>query len=394
MSKLKFVCWLLILVLLAGGAAAVAWRCGLLGKRYTATALLQLAPSLPTVLPNPTADRARQFANEFEIFRDTQKSLLKSHFVIMAALRDPKLKNRACIAREDAKHNAVAWLSDEIHVNCPSANAGIIQVSAAEPDREDAAAIVNAVVGAYMNEVVNYDRQQRRDRLSELQQVSAEKEEELREKKDQLKSICEGTGASMSLAESVLKRQLATDKCLVLQRALLTLRSEYQRAVADLKMQEMGGTAAPPLAISPKVNRDNSANKLTGPGSLILSDTNVFTGQHATGNGSVRTLSDGNGNAASTTAAIQGRRRTRGSLTKIGTGTTPLAGTNSHSTGRTASLNRPVTVGTLQVATKSHSNGTTVNGGLPRDGTDGDSKQLDARARQPSRTSGRTRTRV
>ena len=70
-----------------------------------------------------------------------------------------------------------------------------MQVSATEPDREDAAAIVNAVVDAYMNEVVNYDRQQRRDRLSELQQISAEKENEVRTKREQLKRELENIGA-------------------------------------------------------------------------------------------------------------------------------------------------------------------------------------------------------
>ena len=37
----------------------------------------------------------------------------------------------------------------EIHVDAPAKNTGIIQVTATEPDKEDAAAIVNAVVGAY-----------------------------------------------------------------------------------------------------------------------------------------------------------------------------------------------------------------------------------------------------
>ena len=70
-----------------------------------------------------------------------------------------------------------------------------MQVTATEPDREDAAAMVNAVVDAYMNEVVNYDRQQRRDRLSDLQQISAEKENEVRTKREQLKRELENIGA-------------------------------------------------------------------------------------------------------------------------------------------------------------------------------------------------------
>ena len=112
-----------LLVILSIGLACAAvtgivlfW---LLKPQYMAMALLQLAPSNPTILGKLTADQAQQVANEFEIFRDTQQSLIKSRFVIMAALRDPKLKNRACILREDAKHNAIEWLTDEIRVDFP-----------------------------------------------------------------------------------------------------------------------------------------------------------------------------------------------------------------------------------------------------------------------------------
>ena len=87
-----------------------------LGKRYTATALLQIAPCRPHVL----SQAAEKYdPAEFAIFRETQKGLMTSRFVIVAALRDPRLKDRACTAREDIRHNAIAWLTGEIHVDFP-----------------------------------------------------------------------------------------------------------------------------------------------------------------------------------------------------------------------------------------------------------------------------------
>ncbi len=211
--------------------------------QYKAEALLQLAPTQPRILGRGTADQAMEVQNEFEIFRDTQKSLITSRFVIMAALRDPKLKNRACILREDATHNTIQWLASEIRVDFPAKSAGLMQVSATEPDREDAAVIVNAIVDAYMNEVVNYDRQQRRDRLSDLQQISAEKENEVRTKREQLKRELENIGAGddetmksrSTMAFTIYAQFLAElQKMRAEHRALIGKLQETKRALQDL----------------------------------------------------------------------------------------------------------------------------------------------------------------
>ncbi len=188
-----------LLVILSTGLACAAVTgttlvC-VLKPQYTATARLELASSSPKILNNTADQGQQQGMSEFEYFRDTQKSQLKARFVIIAALRDSKLKNRACIVRQDPTHTTIQWLTDEIRVNFPEKNAGLMDVSATEPDAEDAAAIVNAVVGAYWNEVVNYDQQRRRERLSELQIICAEKESEVRTKREQLKRELEAMGA-------------------------------------------------------------------------------------------------------------------------------------------------------------------------------------------------------
>jgi transcriptional regulator of heat shock response len=152
----------------------------------------------------------------------------------MAALRDPRLKNRDCTIREDSRHHTIAWLSDAIRVEFPAKNAGIMQVSATQPDREDAAAMVNAVVAAYMAEVVDNDRQQRREHLSNLQQISAEKENEVRTKREQLKRELEniGIGDEQTLA---VRTQLAMSMYLDFQRQFQAMRWEHRTQLGKLQ---------------------------------------------------------------------------------------------------------------------------------------------------------------
>ena len=233
-----------LLVLLSTGLACAAvtgttlWW--VLKPQYKAEALLELAPTTPIIL-GKTADQGQQGMNEFDIFRDNQKNLVTSRFVITAALRDAKLKNRPCILREDASHNTIAWLTSEVKAEFVSKNAGLMTVSATETDAQDAAAIVNAVVDAYMNEVVNADRQQRRDRLSELQQISAEKENEVRTKREQLKRELENIGASDDQT-MVARGQLAVNMYAEFQREFQRMRAEHRILLG--KLQEAKRTAA------------------------------------------------------------------------------------------------------------------------------------------------------
>ena len=184
MSRLKLLCGLLVLVLILAGALAVAWKTGLLGVTYTAKATLELNCSEPYIL----SGKAKKYDPvEFEEFRKTQQHLLKNYNVIKAALNDPRLKNRSCIAREDVRHDSIAWLTEAVHVSSPSDSAGLMVVSSTQPDKNDAAAIVNAVVEAYMTQVVDKDRTVRRERLEQLNEISINMEDEVRMKKEQLK---------------------------------------------------------------------------------------------------------------------------------------------------------------------------------------------------------------
>ena len=218
----------------------------LLPVRYKATAYLQLSPSTPTLLGNSTADQSQQVMNEFEIFRDTQASLIKTEKVITAALRDPGLKGLQCIAQADERHDAIQWLIDAIHVEFPGKNGGVMLVSATEPqDKIDsslppgkpAAAIVNAVVKAYMEQVVEADKAKRELRLNELNTIHADKGEEVRKKREQLKREQEAIGAADEQTMAA-RTQLAVSMYSEFQREFQRMKSEQRILVGKLQETE------------------------------------------------------------------------------------------------------------------------------------------------------------
>ena len=84
---------------------------------------MQLAAAQPKILDKATADQAQQVSlMNSRFFAIPRQQLLKTRWVIIAALRDPNLKSRACIRKQDDKHNAIPWLTDEIHVDSPTKN--------------------------------------------------------------------------------------------------------------------------------------------------------------------------------------------------------------------------------------------------------------------------------
>ena len=150
-----------------GTAAAVpAWI--LATDRYTATALLELSAN-ERQLVFQTADRP--MSSSFDMYKATQQQLLVSDIVLVAALRNPEAANLAVVPSRTTRSLAGRTL----RVDFPG-NAEIMRVSLTGPRPKETAVLVRAVVNAYMNEVVNAERQRQTKRLDELNRLFAEKE--------------------------------------------------------------------------------------------------------------------------------------------------------------------------------------------------------------------------
>lgn len=235
--------WLVAtLGLLCGGcAAAAAWH--FVGARFTATALLRVAASEQQLVFD-TADQAN--LSTFDIYKGTQQQLLKSDYVLLAALRDPKVAQLPVVRRQT---DAVKWLADELAVDFPG-NAEVmrIQLTAAEP--HTAQTLVAAVVDAFMREVVNVERDKRRSRLDELDRVYTDKEREMRDKRIDLKQLAEqlGTGDTAALA---IQQQLAVQQFGELRREAMRLQYELRQFQTEQAVKQAELAALEKAEVSP-----------------------------------------------------------------------------------------------------------------------------------------------
>ena len=231
--------WLMASVsglLCAALLAPVVWLS--ITPQYTASAYLRVFPRGQQVVFQTVESQADAgVQNAFEIYKETQQQLLKSRFVLTAALRNPKVKGLTSIQREDRQHNALAWLTEELRVGFPGKNAEIMQVSMTDPNPQEAATLVNAVVQAYFDEVINAERIQRRVRLSELQQVYAERENDVRTKRTELKQLADQLGTTDNETLS-LKQQIAVQQFAEYRRELTRMQFELSRTRAQLQTHQ------------------------------------------------------------------------------------------------------------------------------------------------------------
>ena len=152
------------------------------GAEYTATSTLKVSWEKPAI-----QGRAAQASSHegFQVYKKTQRVLLKSHFVLTAALRKPDVAKLASVRSEV---DPVRWLDGIIKVEFPD-DAEIMSVSCTRKDPHEAKILVKAVVDAYITEIVNAEMDRQRRRCSDLEKIVGEKELQLRRKLETLNQL-------------------------------------------------------------------------------------------------------------------------------------------------------------------------------------------------------------
>jgi len=174
-----------------------------------------------------------EIRTDFDLYRSTQQELLTSPFVLMAALRDPALTNLSVIKEEE---NPLAMLAREVRVGFPG-DSEIMEVRFTADNPEEATAVVNAVVQAYRDEVVDVERVQKRERLSELDRVFAAKETQVRAKRTDLKELATRLGTGQEDALN-LKQENALEVYAAFRREQMRVQFEMLRARGELQAQQ------------------------------------------------------------------------------------------------------------------------------------------------------------
>jgi capsular exopolysaccharide synthesis family protein len=217
-----------IVVALIGGATAGLATWFLLPQKFTAAALLRIAANPEAIL----FSNAFQTAS-YEIYRSTQQQYLLSRYVLMAALRQPQVAELQAIREHP---DPVTWVQQNLRVRFPG-NSELMEVSFTSGKPEESATIVNAVVDAYLQEVVGVELAERRQRLDELDQLYSEKEAELRKRRNDLMQLAEQlqTGDSEALN---LKERSALQRFSMFRQELANIQMSILRAQAEMKIRE------------------------------------------------------------------------------------------------------------------------------------------------------------
>ena len=113
---------------------------------------------------------------EYDAYRKTQVQLIKSPFVLAAALRSPGISRLKAFHKKD---DQLAWLQDRIQVAAP-ASSEVVQIRMRGADPHELQQIVNAVTHAYLSGVVGKDRADRLARHDMLEKKYKELVTDLR----------------------------------------------------------------------------------------------------------------------------------------------------------------------------------------------------------------------
>ena len=147
-------------------------------KKYTASALLQVKMARPSILE--TNDL--QASHDYVTYQKTQESLVTSTFVISAALGDPADPNKPngptvaqlSILRDE--RDPVEWIRERLDTQF---RGELMEISLSGNQPQEIAAVVNGVVDAYLNDVVNKERNNRLERLETLKKIHDQRQKNL-----------------------------------------------------------------------------------------------------------------------------------------------------------------------------------------------------------------------
>ena len=224
--------WLGLVLFVAIVAGAVYLGACLRGwGKYKAAALLSVALQEKPISFATSVDRDR-----FEIYKNTQGQLLTSRFVLTAALRNPEVAKLPVVRREQETGDPVVWLQKRLWVSFPG-KAELMEVGIARHDPQEAVTLVNAVVEAYLHEVVNAEQDKKRLRLSEIDRAVTEKTAEVRTLRENLKRKYAEFG-TFDTATLSLKQRLVLEDAGAARQELVQVKVELRRLKSDLASQK------------------------------------------------------------------------------------------------------------------------------------------------------------
>lgn len=226
--------------------------------KYTARAMLHVSSEQPRILAKTGEVHA-----DFAAYQKTQLAMLKSRLVLGAALKQPEVA-RLEIVRAQAE--PIEWLEKELLADFANGSE-MFRISFSSKDAREPAVIVNAVVQAYMDEVVNVEAKRRVDRRDMLKAAWDRYQENLKAKRAEVRTLTMTTGSDDKQALAILRSSeaerlaKASDELAKVQGELRSLRLEHD--ILDRSTSTAGTGAAGDAAVEDMLNTDPKVVELT-----------------------------------------------------------------------------------------------------------------------------------
>jgi succinoglycan biosynthesis transport protein ExoP len=209
--------WLSAVVLgtlLASAAAVPTWL--FLPHGYEAVSWLRIRD-------NSGAFSRGRDTNEYDSYRKTQVTLIKSPFLMTSVLRRPGIAELETI--REAEEDPVGWLTRSVQVTAPM-ESEVMQVRLRGQHASDLAKIVNAVTKAYLEDIVQKDRAETLARRDALEKKYKENMTELRERREMFNTLARTLGTRDS-------HEVSTQRSLLLDH-LSSVRAQLTQAQRDI----------------------------------------------------------------------------------------------------------------------------------------------------------------
>ena len=202
--------WVLALCLgsvVAASSAIALWF--LFPESSSATALFQVSNEQESLLFN----QVPQTQASFDILKKTQLALLKSNYVLTAAIRPAGIASLSALAGET---DPVEWLQDNLAVDFPQ-NGEILSITLSGDELpEDLVRLVDAVAKAYQDEVIEKERARRlanRDLLARnLEDLGVNTKRKMDEFLDIAREAGRSQGSTRDAETEILMRDISDTK--------------------------------------------------------------------------------------------------------------------------------------------------------------------------------------
>ena len=227
--------------------------------KYTSRSLIRVMMRPPKVIFDTQSD----VYADYRTFQITQTQLIKSRFVLEPALSDPSVAGLSILK---AHVDPAEWLEKQIEVTLPSGSE-ILTVGLTSSNPDEIKPIVDAVVKAYLKNVVEADHLSRSKRLEQLQMMWNKKQEELKSKRKSIRKLADETGSD-DKPTLVLKQSFQLENIHSLEQELLKIQGDLRQYNPYLSLIEKDKTEpAGPSVVPPMLARqtENSAAPVAMP---------------------------------------------------------------------------------------------------------------------------------